>query len=278
MNPFTLPDSSTLAGHRTSVAALIVANVLPLLGVVALGWNAFDVAFIYWTENVVLGVINVLKILFCAPDPDEIDLSIFDKLAKRGTSTPEAQEQVEQARQQLASQLGGSAFSNHAIKLFLIPFFCVHYGIFCLVHGVFICVLLGGNGFMGRGMPADPFDTMIGAIQDPILLLCVGGLAVSHVVSFVVNYLGKGEYRRTVPIILMFQPYGRIVVLHIAILFGGFAAVLLGSPKWLLVPLMIGKTLMDLKFHLWEHKETVEPAAETGAATTALESDLYGEK
>ena len=35
------------------------------------------------------------------------------------------------------------------------------------------------------------------------------------------NYLGHGEYRRTVAPLLMLQPYARIIVLHMAILFGG---------------------------------------------------------
>ena len=53
---------------------------------------------------------------------------------------------------------------------------------------------------------------------------------------------------------LMQAPYPRIVVLHMAIVLGAFATIALGSPLLLLVILIVGKTLLDLKLHLKEHK------------------------
>jgi hypothetical protein len=55
-------------------------------------------------------------------------------------------------------------------------------------------------------------------------------LFVSHGVSFVQNYLLKGEYAAARPEKLMGSPYGRIVVMHIAILAGGFLTMAIGSP------------------------------------------------
>ena len=48
----------------------------------------------------------------------------------------------------------------------------------------------------------------------------------------------------------MFQPYARIVILHIAILIGGFIAMALDSNVFVLLLLVIGKTLLDLSLHL----------------------------
>ena len=59
--------------------------------------------------------------------------------------------------------------------------------------------------------------------------MIVVALAASHLYSFFVNYIGHGEYRRTFVVWLMVQPYARVVVLHLAILFGGFIAMALGS-------------------------------------------------
>jgi hypothetical protein len=53
----------------------------------------------------------------------------------------------------------------------------------------------------------------------------------------------------------MAAPYGRIVVLHIAILFGGMATLALGSPVFLLVLLIVGKVFLDLKFHQRSHRK-----------------------
>ena len=44
-----------------AVAALIVANLVPLVGVLWFGWNVWTILIIYWLENGVVGVFNVLK-------------------------------------------------------------------------------------------------------------------------------------------------------------------------------------------------------------------------
>ena len=47
-------------------------------------------------------------------------------------------------------------------------------------------------------------------------------LFLSHLVSFIFNYIGKGEYKQSKVNDLMGQPYGRVVVLHVTIILGGF--------------------------------------------------------
>ena len=93
------------------------------------------------------------------------------------------------------------------------------------------------------------FLTTIGAIW------AVLALTASHLVSFIFNFIIKGEYRRTVVPQLMFAPYGRIVVLHIAILGGAFAIQALGSPIVLLIILIIGKIAIDLGLHFRSHRK-----------------------
>lgn len=95
-------------------------------------------------------------------------------------------------------------------------------------------------------------------------LLALAGLVISHGISFFRNYVGRGEYRRAQPMGEMFRPYPRVVILHVCILFGGFAIMMLGSSMPLVVLLMIGKTIFDAKSHggspPWGHPErTVTP-------------------
>lgn len=52
--PVTLTSPATLA--------LIVANLVPLLGTVYLGWELSDVMVLYWAESAVIGLFNVCKI------------------------------------------------------------------------------------------------------------------------------------------------------------------------------------------------------------------------
>lgn len=52
---------------RPSAIVLVLANLLPLGGALALDWQVFDVLLLYWTENVVIGVITVLRMAACHP-------------------------------------------------------------------------------------------------------------------------------------------------------------------------------------------------------------------
>jgi hypothetical protein len=77
-------------------------------------------------------------------------------------------------------------------------------------------------------------------------------LAASHIYSFAINYVGAGEYRRADASQLLFQPYGRVVVLHVTILGGAFILALMKSPVGGLVLLVVLKTAMDAFAHLRE--------------------------
>src|SRR5262249_53583461 len=107
--------------YKASAWALIAANCLPLLGVVFLGWDTFSIILVYWSENVVIGAINVLKMLTCAPDPSLLvwgDVDPNDKLNR---------ERMERSRGDAVKIL---RLTNHGSKLFFVPFFIVHYGMF----------------------------------------------------------------------------------------------------------------------------------------------------
>lgn len=197
---------------KISVIVLILVNLVPIFGIIVMGWQVFPILFLFWIENLIIGAYNVLKMILALPD---------NKL-------------------------------QWAAKAFMIPFFCVHYGLFTLVHGVFIFVLFGG--FFTDGDPF-PDPTKVFAILVNLQLgWAVLALVISHTVSLVVNYIGKGEYKKTNLGLLMQQPYGRVVILHITIIFGGFLVMLLGSPVAGLILLVCIKTFIDIKTHLRQHR------------------------
>ena len=234
---------------QASAWALIAANLVPLFGVLFLGWDTFSIVVLYWFENVIIGVINVLKMLTCNPDPSQIDWSQLPNAERRDLAKLEST---------LTGAKGKVQLANHGMKLFLIPFFIFHYGLFCLVHGVFVFVLFGHDAFGHESFGFGPFGPLenIGEVfSQQHLWWGVVALAASHLWSFFVNYLGRGEYRRTAAIILMGQPYARVVVLHLAILLGAFISFGLGSNIGILTILVIGKTALDLTLHLREREK-----------------------
>ena len=130
-----------------------------------------------------------------------------------------------------------------------IPFFIFHYGMFTTVHGVFVLTLFGGVN--QRGFPGP--STFLHAVQAAGIWPAALALAASHGVSFAFNYIGAGEYRTAALANLMTRPYGRVMVLHVVILAGGFLVQALGAPVAAIAMLVVLKTGLDLAGHLREH-------------------------
>lgn len=227
------------SSSHLSLIILIVVNLLPIFGVLYADWDVFEIVALYWFENVVIGVVNVLKILTSCP-------------------SEEASAEDEKLPEYLRPPASGGVL-QHLSKVLLVPFFSIHYGGFCFVHGVFVFALLGSKG-ASTGM-GDPFAIMsewFKSLPSSSAKWFVLAIVASHLFSFFYNYLGKGEFRRSSPADLMDAPYGRIVVLHLAIIFGAFAVTALGSSVGLLILLIIGKIIVDAKLHLRSHKKAAE--------------------
>lgn len=188
---------------------LIAANLVPLFGVIFLGWSVGNILILYWLESVLIGLLNIVKIL-----------------TARGKNS----------KKRSAASLGG--------KIFLAIFFTFHYGIFTLVHGVFVADI-----FEGR-------EALAQMNESGTLLFVMLGFVLSHGFSLGVNYFGKAEYHARSPDQQMIAPYGRVIVMHIVILLGGALVMTFGSPIWALIVLIVLKTMIDIGAHQVSHKAT----------------------
>ena len=206
-----LPGAAVPAEKPVSVWVLLAANLVPLAGVLLWGWDVFALVLLFWMENVVIGALNVLKMLLADP----ADMALW------------------------------------AGKAFMTPFFCFHYGMFTAIHGTFVFALFGGRKYDASGI--NVVEPALRAAGELGLWLPLGVLVASHAFSFLWNYLFRGEFRRAKLAELMAKPYGRVVVLHLTILFGGFGAMLLGSPVWALLLLIGLKVGLDVRAHVKEH-------------------------
>lgn len=140
-------------------------------------------------------------------------------------------------------------------RLGTVPFFVIHYGMFWLVHGIFVLSL-------PTFVPFEPSADRPGAaIETANVAFAAVALFVSHGLSYLFNFIRGGEYRRTSAAALMFAPSRRVVVLHLTILFGAFAVIMFGAQVLPLVILVGLKTAMDLGFHLREHRATAAEEA-----------------
>jgi Family of unknown function (DUF6498) len=237
--------------YRSSALALVAANLVPLIGVLFWAWNAFEIVALYWLENVIIGSVNILKMITCNPDPDETDAE-----TKFGLTTEQLQ---------AIKKAGWKAYLFIVLmNLFLVPFFIFHYGLFCYGHGWFIFHLFEKDRF------PETIEQLQQFLVQEHLVWGVAALAVSHLWSYFINFLGKGEYRRALPIQLFWQPYARAAVLHVAIIFGGFVVLMLGSPLPFLIALVLGKTALDLVYHF---KERLRNAFGMDSGSAGSEND-----
>jgi hypothetical protein len=225
-----------------AVATLIVANLVPLVGVLWFGWDVWGILVIYWLENGIVGLFNILKMRrACGPD------------------TP-APERADGRRPGVVGPTINGRPASGMGKAILILFFIVHYGMFWLVHGVFVLILPAFAMMNADGQPN------FGTTLDPgAILFVLAGLVISHGVSYRLNYIGRGEYLRTTPEAQMFAPYGRLMVLHVTIIFGAIAIGFTGAPAAAVVILVLLKIALELGLHLAEHREPVPTVATTAA-------------
>ena len=210
-----------------SIQALTVANLVPLIGVVFLGWDAAAIVLLYWIENLIIGLFNVFRM-------------ILVKVESR---------------------------SRQFQKLFMIPFFCVHFGGFCAVHGFFLLTFFKMGPDWNAFAPGEPwigpfiFLQLLYSVvrqlwqsRPPGLEWPVLGLAVSHGLSFVKNFIFGQEYLTLKVNEIMMRPYKRIVLMHVAIIAGGVFVMKLGSPVGLLCVLIFLKIGMDIWLYTKSHR------------------------
>ncbi|MFC4549214.1 MULTISPECIES: DUF6498-containing protein [Halorussus] len=153
-----------------AVGALVVANFVPLVGVLWWGWSVFEVLVLYWVESGVVGAYNVPKILLAAGDDFGVDGEVDDFGVAPGADgrtggAGEAGEATDGRRTSpsVAWQAGDlpswlTEAGGRADNLGVAAFFVLHYGIFWVVHGVFVFALpLFAWGFgLGAGTTVTP--------------------------------------------------------------------------------------------------------------------------
>ena len=137
-------------------------------------------------------------------------------------------------------------------------FFIAHFGGFMVVHFLFIYELFLTAGLKPSQEP--PALQVLGSLFTPLWPALLA-LVLSHGASFVLNFLLGGERLRLSSALVVAGSYRRIVVMHLAILVGGFAAILLHTPLPALVLLVLLKLGVDLAAHRHEHA----PAGQVGA-------------
>ncbi|MCR9141114.1 MAG: DUF6498-containing protein [bacterium] len=235
--------------------ALVVGNLLPLLGVLFFEWSVMEILWIYWAESAIIGVINLIA------------MSMAISHSKTGAFQPIA-------------------------LLGMIPlgaFFCAHFGGFMAGHAVFLTFMPEIAAAVGSGannpaelIGADKLSNLLGCGPEVIaagecgfrqiigspIAIGVAGLIGSHGVSFFVHFIRGREYYATGVMDLFAKPYGRIILMHLTIILGAFAlvgfsqmfpgqAITTLAGVWVML-----KIIVDLRAHQKEYQKTHQKSGE----------------
>jgi len=204
-----------MSNTNISKTTLVLANIIPIYGVLFWKWSVGEIIYLYWLETVIIGLIIVFKII------------IAQGISYRNSSIVTFVDNF------------GKSHSKVGTLTLVILLFITQYGTCVYIYHFFITNFL--------------FKTE--ETQYASVLLIALPIFFSHTVSFFLNYVRGKEYEKVSRGDVFSQPYNRIFVMHITIIFSVVLLLLLEfqSNIILLLIFILIKTLADIHFHGKEH-------------------------
>ena len=210
-----------------SALVLVLANLIPLAGVLFWNWDTVLVLALYWIENLVIGAFTLIKILS----------TVVTKKQSKGLF------------------LAGF-FSIHYGA------FCAAHG---QLLAKVLDQTIGSASVLGKDPDGilelfwNAYAVLLHFWQSlaPAIWLGVAALVLSKLISFIEHFLLRGEIFQANPDKLMMQPYKQIVVMHVGLILGALLLQKMGSPTWLLAIVVAGKIVID--YRQFSNRHSVDP-------------------
>jgi hypothetical protein len=191
---------------------ILLANLLPVFGIIFFNWDAYFIIGAYFLESIVIGLINVVKIYFTS------------RFAK------------------VSDEYSGKAY-------FIIPFFIAHYGFFVFVQITILSGILSsaGSDFDYHSTHFFPnfIDFFSACFQHGGKFLLIS-LLLTHLYDLIIRFIRPKHYYTIVPSQQMFEPYMRIFVQQFLVILGSVAILVFNSGIALVILLVIFKTTADI--------------------------------
>jgi hypothetical protein len=215
-----------------STLLLVASDLFPLAGIWFWHWDTFLLLMLYWMDTAIIAFWTIARIAATSRD------GLNDLRITSG---------------------GKSINSPWAVS----AFFVAHCGVFMAVHFLFLWVMFSGAWARGIHGPAD-FVRQI--IVESRLWLPLAGLMLSRAVSFLFHVVRPELFERIERALFPRHPvrihvpagsvgseiamlYVRVVIMQLAIIVGGFLAILLGSMAPFVILILL-KTAVDAALHL----------------------------
>ena len=202
------------AARWRGVALALLVNAVPLIGVLRYEWSAINVLVLYWFENVLIGVCTCIRI------------AVHRRLTRK------------KGYWRRSNQLGIEV-NDKPVQASLLGGYAMGFFIFTGAHGVFVgaIALILHENFPDQTLWQVSFDQIVRGVG--LIAVFLGGELLAD--------LSTIRYRSYA----WMQGYaegrmGRVIVLHLTIIFGMFAMAMTESPMGILYVLIGLKTLTDV--------------------------------
>lgn len=183
------------------LAFVALIDAVPFVGVLYLGWSVSACLIVFWCENLMSGAMMVLRMLVHQALTHDRHYGEQAGMLKVGSGRGPARE----------------------LKAPLTAAFAFATFVFTAVHGLFVFFLV----YLLGGLPSsEPAQWGMDSAQLS-LLKGIGMMAVFQVLDVLHDFLGIRHWPFVWIKTLADRQLNRVVVLHLGIIFGGFAIVLL---------------------------------------------------
>lgn len=191
-------------------------NLVPLIGVLLLGWDLPSILVMYWIETGVVGPINVLKI------------------RKATTLRPQAAAGG-QAEWSIEHGQGGSGWLLPALWF-------LAYGFFWLILGLFVIQIANGGFYEGASRTG-----WMGP-SGSVIAWGTASLVAGQLIAYVGDYVLTRRYLTVTSLELLRDPFVRVFVLVATIAAGSVGIALAAAPVGFLAAMVIAKTATEIWF------------------------------
>ncbi len=218
---------------------LILANLIPVYGVWFEGWNAAHIFLVFCLETIIIGIVNVVKMIAVAAIVKQDDIW--------GTNG------------------GMTIFSS----LFLIVFFIFHYGFFVFVQTQ---IFFGVSGLFKNTSFFNSYLAIPKVLgNDGLLVLLI--FITYYTLQTLYSFFLKGAYKTISMSKLMFQPYGRIFIQQFVVIIGSMFLVL-GFNKFFIMILVLVKIGFELFINFDKFLDKAEADSKKKIQKTSLEKSV----